>query len=105
MSTLIGYARVQAAIHHVCEAFGVGRDSLLSRQRTQCVAWARQVAMALSYEMSGLSLHEVGHVFDRDHTNVLYAMKHVRDRMDAYPQTDGTLVRELKDKVANETFG
>lgn len=105
MSTLIGHAFVQSAIHHVCETLHIPRDVLLSRSRAKAVTWARQVAMTLSYEIGELSSTEVGRLFDRDHADVLYAVRQVHDCMDAYPHTDGVLVRELQAKVAHETFG
>jgi chromosomal replication initiator protein len=40
-------------------------------------AWERQVAMYLSRELTGRSLPAIGRLFDRDHTTVLYACRHV----------------------------
>ena len=105
MSNLVGYAVAHAAIHHVCQSFAVSRDALLSRSRLKCVAWARQVAMALAYETSGLSSTEIGHVFDRDHANVLYAKREVANRVSAYPDTDGAAILEIRKKIENETYG
>lgn len=105
MSTLIGYAVAHAAIQHVCDAFAISKDALLSRSRLKCIAWARQVAMALAYETSGLSSVEIGHVFNRDHANVLYAKREVEFRIGAYPKTDGAAIREIRKKIEHETYG
>ncbi|MEW5904500.1 MAG: chromosomal replication initiator protein DnaA [Pseudomonadota bacterium] len=49
---------------------------LLSKKRTRAIARPRQIAMALSRELTQLSLPEIGNAFGgRDHTTVLHACK------------------------------
>ncbi len=72
-------SEIQAA---ACEHFGVSEEELLSSARTQRVAWARQVAMYLSRELTGESLPAIGrHFGGRDHTTVLYAWRRTSARM------------------------
>jgi chromosomal replication initiator protein len=68
---------------------------LIGKRRTQSLARARQMAMALARELTEHSLPEIGNEFGgRDHTTVLHACKVVR----ALIETDGK-VREDLDKL------
>ena len=40
---------------------------------------ARQVAMHLIRELTGLSLQDIGAIFDRDHTTVMHATEKVKE--------------------------
>jgi chromosomal replication initiator protein len=61
-----------------CAHFRLPRESLLSRTRKADVAWARQVAMYLSRELTDHSLPHIAREFSgRDHTTVLHACKRV----------------------------
>ncbi len=63
----------------VAEVFGLRRDDLLARCRTQDVAFPRQVAMYLARELTGASLPQIGRAFHRDHATVLHACRRVKD--------------------------
>ncbi len=74
-------SEIQAA---ACEHFGVSAEELLSSARTQRIAWARQVAMYLSRELTGESLPAIGrHFGGRDHTTVLHAWRRTSARIAA----------------------
>ena len=52
---------------------------LLSKRRNRSVARPRQIAMALSKELTNHSLPEIGDAFGgRDHTTVLHACRKVK---------------------------
>ena len=72
-------SEIQAA---ACEQFGVSPEELLSPARTKRIAWARQVAMYLSRELTGESLPAIGrHFGGRDHTTVLHAWRRTSARI------------------------
>ncbi|MDA0162012.1 chromosomal replication initiator protein DnaA [Solirubrobacter ginsenosidimutans] len=82
-----------------CAAFGITMDDLLSSTRTQPVAFARQVAMYLSRELTDVSLPAIGRAFgNRNHTTVMHACKRTAERIatdkDAY-EAVRKLTREL----------
>ena len=53
---------------------------LLSKRRTRSIARPRQVAMALSKELTNHSLPEIGDAFGgRDHTTVLHACRKIKE--------------------------
>lgn len=77
---------VEMAQALVCEQLHIQPSHLISQRRFGRLAWARHVAMALSYESSGLSTPRVAELFNRkDHGTVLHAVKHVRLAERLYP--------------------
>jgi chromosomal replication initiator protein len=67
----------------VASAFGVTRERMLGRDRSQEVALPRQVAMYLLREEANVSLPQIGEAMGgRDHTTVMYACDKVRDMIE-----------------------
>ena len=64
----------------VAEYYKIKMADLLSKRRTRSIARPRQVAMALSKELTNHSLPEIGDVFGgRDHTTVLHACRKIKE--------------------------
>lgn len=72
-------ARIDAILDAVTTETGVDRESMTSAIRTERVANARRVAMALIREQTTLSLHELGDLFRKDHSSVAHAVRDVRE--------------------------
>jgi len=67
----------------VSRFFNVPMDRILGRDRTQEVAFPRQVAMYLLREQGGISLPKIGEALGgRDHTTVMYACDKVADMIE-----------------------
>lgn len=63
----------------VAEYYKIKMADLLSKRRNRSVARPRQIAMALSKELTNHSLPEIGDAFGgRDHTTVLHACRKVK---------------------------
>lgn len=70
----------------VAEFYKLKLTDLLSKSRVRKLARPRQVAMALSKELTSHSLPEIGAAFGgRDHTTVLHACRKVRALRDSEP--------------------
>jgi len=85
----------------VAEHFQVAPDLLMAKIRTQPIAKARMVAMALTLRMTGLSLKQVGtHFGKRDHTTVL----HARDKVAEWEEDPmfATTVEQLVGRIESE---
>jgi len=68
----------------VAEYFKVKVGDLLSKRRSRSVARPRQMAMALSKELTNHSLPEIGDAFGgRDHTTVLHACRKIMELRDS----------------------
>ncbi len=64
----------------VAEYYKIKVNDLLSKRRSRSVARPRQVAMALSKEVTNHSLPEIGDAFGgRDHTTVLHACRKIAE--------------------------
>jgi chromosomal replication initiator protein len=71
---------VDNIIKTVAEYYKIKVSDLLSKRRTSSLARARQIAMALSKELTHHSLPELGRAFGgRDHTTVLHAFRKIQE--------------------------
>lgn len=86
--------------YSVARVFAVPISALHSATRGRApVALARQIAMYLAHVICGLSMAEVGRIFERDRTTVSHACALIEDRRDD-PLFDQIL--ELLERVARE---
>jgi chromosomal replication initiator protein len=88
-----------------CEQLGVSPEALRSPDRSARVAWARQVAMYLSRELTDETLPAIGRAFGgRNHTTVLHACRRASEKIaadaDAYELVRGLTAR-LQDAQAD----
>ena len=75
---------IQDVARTVAKEYGLSLSQIRSRDRSQIVAEARQTAMFLTREITGLGLAAVGQYFgDRDHTTVLHACQRCVARTEA----------------------
>ena len=78
----------------VCEHFNVKLSQMDSRTRTQQIAYARQVAMYLSSELTDQSHVQIGlHIGKRDHATVIHAIKQIKNVIDV----DGTARQDIEE--------
>jgi len=71
---------VDNIIKTVAEYYKVKVSDLLSQRRNRSLARPRQMAMALSKELTNHSLPEIGDAFGgRDHTTVLHAVRKIKE--------------------------
>lgn len=80
----LGTSRMRWAIESVVAAvFEVGAEELRAPTRGSArAAFARQVAMYLAHVGCGVSLTEVGRLFERDRTTVAHACGLIEDKRD-----------------------
>ena len=77
----------------VSQYYKLRSSELVSKRRTRSIARPRQIAMALSKELTNHSLPEIGDAFGgRDHTTVLHACRKVADLR----KTDSNLDEEYR---------
>ena len=69
-------------ISQVAAYFHLTFEDLIGRGRTKNVSTARQIAMYLARENTGMSLVDIGEVFNgRDHTTVMHACQQITEKM------------------------
>lgn len=68
----------EAIIKVVADRYHIKEDELISKKRTQNIAYPRQIAMYLCRELADLSFPRIGELFGgRDHTTVIYACEKI----------------------------
>ena len=81
----------------VSSYFGFEVEDLKSPKRTADLAFARQVAMYLSRELTDLSLQQIGVAFNKkDHTTVLHACRKIEEIM-----KDDLKMRKIVDNLVD----
>ncbi|MEW4983748.1 MAG: chromosomal replication initiator protein DnaA [Cycloclasticus sp.] len=81
----------------VAEYYKIRMSDLLSSKRTRSIARPRQIAMALSKELTQYSLPEIGSQFGgRDHTTVLHATRKVKELRDSDQKIDEDYINLLR---------
>ena len=65
-------------IEKTAKYFGIKKDEILSSGRSKDIANARRLAMYLSREITQMSLPEIGAIFGKNHTTVLYSWEKVK---------------------------
>lgn len=93
---VLNVEQIQSA---VCTQLGIPHSLLVGKTRKQEIVFARQVAMFLIRELTGVSLKTIGNHFGgRDHTTVMHAISTIetqRTRDDQTRRTLGAVRREL----------
>lgn len=84
----------------VAEYYKIKVADILSKRRSRSVARPRQIAMALSKELTSHSLPEIGDAYGgRDHTTVLHACRKVKELVDE----DGEIRDDYKNLLRSLT--
>ena len=84
----------------VAEYYKIKVSDVLSKRRSRSVARPRQVAMALSKELTNHSLPEIGDAFGgRDHTTVLHATRKIAELR----ETDADIREDYKNLLRTLT--
>lgn len=86
---------VPGIMRRVASAFRITEKELLGPSRLRTVLTARQVAMYLVRELTGLSLPRAAAAFGRDHTTVLHACRKVEASLESDAMLAAT-VRRLR---------
>jgi chromosomal replication initiator protein len=85
----------------VCQYFGIPEDLLRGKGRKKEIAFARQIAMFLSKEMTLYSLKSIGlHFGGRDHTTVIHAIRTINQHLkDSTNKKISDIIEVLKRKI------
>ncbi len=86
----------------VCNYFNIPDDLLRGKSRKKEIAFARQIAMYLSKEMTRYSLKSIGlHFGGRDHTTVIHAIRTIDHLLKENTKNDKTteIMESLKKKI------
>ncbi len=80
-------------IEKCAKYFGIKKEDIKSTSRAKEITNARRFAMYLTKELTDKSLNEIGKIFDKNHTTVMYSVDKIKDSL----ATDKNLQKTLKE--------
>ncbi len=83
-------------IRFVAHHYGLKVADLKGRDNRRSVAFPRQVAMYLIREVLNLSYPEIGKLFGKHHSTVIYSIETVAESRRSNPSLDATLTTFLE---------
>lgn len=82
---------IEDIIKAVCATYDVTYADMLSRNKTQPLATARQAAMFLACKLTQNSYPAIGAALDRNHTTAMHGTRTIQKRLDVEPELKKTL--------------
>lgn len=97
---------IDEIIKAVCSTYDVSYADILTTNRTQPLATARQVAMFLARKLTGNSTPTIADEFKRNHTTVLHGTQAIQKRIDVEPELKKTIetITEQLGRKPSELF-
>ncbi len=92
---------VDMIIEEVGRTYGVTAEDIKSKKRKKDISTARQIAMFIIREITQMSMADIGDVFNRDHSTVVYAIKIVDESLEKYPRMKATIediIKNIRDR-------
>ncbi|MBE6740329.1 MAG: chromosomal replication initiator protein DnaA [Ruminococcaceae bacterium] len=77
--------KIEKIISEVARTYNVSENDILSNRRTAHLVLARQVAMYIARETTGLSYKAIGESFGKDHSTVLYNVGQIEKFLNEKP--------------------
>jgi len=93
--------KIEKIISEVARTYNVSENDILSNRRTQALVLARQVAMYISRETTGLSYKAIGEAFGKDHTTVLYNVDRIEKFLQEKPY-EKSLIEDIIKNLKGE---
>ena len=78
-------------INEVSRYFGFDESSIRGPSRSRNIVNARNIAMYLIRNITGLSTIEIGKIFDRDHSTALHSLDQVKEKLESDPAYSQTI--------------
>ena len=97
---------IEEIVKAVCATYDVTYADMLTTNRTQPLATARQVAMFLARKLTGNSTPTVANAFKRNHTTVLHGTGSIQKRIEVEPELKKTIeqITEQLGRKPSELF-
>ena len=85
-------------ISQVCKFYSIDENTIRGTEKTRGTAEARQVAVYLVRKLTNLSSPDIGKVFNKDHSTILYSINKVESMLKS---GDENLKNHIRDITAN----
>lgn len=88
---------VEKIIQEVARTYGITEEDIRSNKRDSTTSKARQAAMYIVREVTGLPMKAIGDEFGgRDHSTVLYTLTKIEKEMEKNPSLKATISDTIK---------
>ncbi len=87
----------ETIISETSRYYGIEEEALQGRQRSKNTAIARHVSMYLIRNLTSMSLEDIGQIFEKNHSTVLYSIRKVEDLI----KTDPEMAAAVRDITSN----
>ena len=78
--------KVDKIIEYVANLYGVTASDIKSDKRQGDIKMARQVSMYVIKEVTSLTLQDIGKIFGKNHSTVLYSVNQIKEGIEDNPQ-------------------
>lgn len=94
---------IEKVVEEVSRTYGVSKEDIFSKRKTQEIVYARQVSMYIVREISQLPYKAIGKMFGKDHSTVLYTIDRVEKKLAANEQQK-RLVDDIIKNLQNQSM-
>lgn len=85
---------IDSIVEAVCAYYNITKAEIVGKRKTKQIAFARQIAFYLIFDLLGMPLDTIGKYFGgKDHTTVMYA----KNKIIQLEQTDHMVAAQIKD--------
>ena len=88
-------------ITKIADYFNISPEDILGKSKIKNIANARQIAVYLIRKLTGLTLEDIGKVFDRDHSTILHSIRKVEDSLPTTPELSD-MIRDITANISNK---
>ena len=90
-------------IEEVCKYFSISKNQLLSKSQKKDLSQARQICIYLLNVLLGLPYTEIGKIFNKDHSTIIYCKSKVEKLLKTNKMTE-TQIKDLKTLITSKGF-
>jgi chromosomal replication initiator protein len=91
--------RIDIILDAVCKVYETTVDKMRTPKRDRGQVSPRQISMYLMRKYTGMSLKDVGKVFNRDHTTVIHACGRINDLVETGDEIIGDQLRTIQSLI------
>ena len=93
---------VDRIIEEVAKTYSISKDDIRSGKRSASISAARQIAMYVTREITGMSLQAIGGEFGgRDHATIVYSISQVEKKMEKdqhQSEVSSDIIKNIRDR-------
>jgi len=89
---------VDTIIEETAKYYMLSPEDIKGKRRTRDTARARQIAMFLVRKLTNLSLQDIGSIFEKDHSTVIFALRRIEQYIEDSPDIS-IIIRDITSNI------